>query len=242
MNENPVLQRVAEHPRLFVVPEFLSADACAVLATIACDDAALARNGVTLQRDVTGTSGELPVTLHPELQALAERIEATLGLTNHVGGTLRLRRYGLGQGHPPHVDTYTIAGHELIATAIVCLRAPEAGGETVFPDTPEGPLQLSHAVGQLVAWHDVRGDGEADAHSLHLATPVLAGEKLILSAFIYGDPTAVLNAPSGHRATAELRATLRQLQPECRVGALRGFGRALAVVDDGVPQIGRAHV
>jgi hypothetical protein len=41
---------------------------------------------------------------------------------------VRLRIYGPGQGHPPHVDTYEPGDARLMATALVCLRAPASGG------------------------------------------------------------------------------------------------------------------
>lgn len=227
------LLRVAERPRLFLSPEFADVATCAELTRLLTAES-LTALAVPVRRDTTGLSAEVPVTASPLLATLVERIEATLGIGNEVGGTLRMRTYEVGEGHPPHVDTYQISGHELIATAILCVEAPSLGGETVFLDAKDNPLQVEHRTGQLVVWHNLDG-ATADATANHYAAPVRDGRKIILSAFFYGPPSALARANPGTRASDALRAGCRRVRPERATTDLRGFGRALVVVDDGVP-------
>jgi prolyl 4-hydroxylase len=150
------------------------------------DDAGwLAAHGVTTRRNFTGTSCELPVAADPVLAAVAERIYATVGLRNELGATLRFRRYAAGEHHPQHHDTHAAGPRLLVATAMLCLTAPEAGGETVFPAATPAPLRLAPQVGRLLFWHNVRADGSDDAAALHASLPVVRGVKATLSAFIH---------------------------------------------------------
>lgn len=97
------LLRVAEKPRLFLPPNFTDAATCAELTRLLTAESLTALD-VPVRRDTTGLSGEVPVTVSPLPATLAERIEATLRIVSQVGGTLRLRTYEVGEGHPPHVD------------------------------------------------------------------------------------------------------------------------------------------
>ncbi len=188
-----------------------------------------------LNRDSTGTSGELPTAQHPLLATVERRLQALLGLTNRLGGTLRMRRYGPGQGHPPHLDVYEIAGQQLLATAILCVHAPRVGGQTVFLDGGDGPLQVEHRPGQVVAWLNVRPDGQPMTSARHLGAQVLEGQKVILSLFFYGQSADLRGVAAGQGAPLQLRQQVRTVTAAQRQGSLRGFGRVLAIVDDGVP-------
>lgn len=142
------------------------------------------------RHNFTGWSCELPVAGDPVLAAVAARIYATVGLRNELGRTLRFRRYAPGEYHPRHFDTYAVGDRLLVATAMLCLSAPEAGGETVFPAAAPA-LRLAPRVGRLLAWRNVLADGGEDPAALHESLPVLAGAKTTLTAFIYqsGWPT-----------------------------------------------------
>ena len=236
MSQPLALLRVAETPRLFVVPEFASPQECAALRALTANQAALAALGVETQTQETGRSGELPVDQVPQLQVLSSRLEGLLGVSNRVGSTWRLREYLPGQGHPPHLDRYEIAGYELLATALLCIEAPLAGGQTVFGRAPEGPLVMAHKEGQLVVWYNVQPDGGDSVASRHLGAPVLSGTKQILGYFVYAPIHEVLSLSAGTRAPAPLRQQIRTVAPEQRGEALRGFGRTLTIVDDGVPK------
>lgn len=235
MTYEPSLLRVAESPSLFVIPELASAADCAALRALVDDAAALDALGAPLEPSESGASCELPVAALPVLQDLRERLQAVLGVQNAHGETFRLRVYAPGQGHPPHLDDYEIDGTALMATALLCIEAPDAGGQTVFGRAPGGPLVAAPREGQAVVWYNLRTDGLPDPASRHLAAPVLAGRKCVLGFFVYAPRPHVRQLPRGTRAPEALRLAFRQVPVEQRGSALRGIGRTLTLVDDGVP-------
>jgi len=231
----PPLRRLAESPRLFSRPEFVDEATRSQLLALALDDAALAAQGVEVERNQTGRAAELPLQMHPALGRVAAAMEAALGMVDRQGGFLRMRHYGPGAGHPAHADTYEEGAHRLLATALLCLQAPESGGQTLFPDAAGGPLAVPHRAGQLVGWRNVLGDGETDWSSRHLGVPVVRGDKVILGCFFYGGLEDLAGAAEGERASDDERLAVRSLADDQRTASLRGFGRAMAVIDDGVP-------
>lgn len=227
------LLRLADQPPLFVAPAFASRDECAYLAGICGDTSGLEAAGLELHEGACGLSAELPLELDPLLVQLAERISAALGLENAAGATFRMRLMSVGGSHPAHIDTYQIGGRELIATALLCVTAPDVGGDTVFMDAARGTLAVRPRMGQLLAWHNVTADGLPNPASRHLAATVLDGTKLTLTWFIYANVEDLAHAERGRVATPAERddALLQPGSP----GAGRGLGRVLAIVDDGVP-------
>ena len=95
-------------------------------------------------------------------------------------------RYQPGEQYRPHVDFFSPEqisrnlaegrdfGGQRIATFLLYLRAPDAGGETVYERT-------GHAVrgepGMAVLHYNVTDDGAGDEASLHSGKPVERGEK-----------------------------------------------------------------
>lgn len=232
----PSLWRVAEDPLLLVAPQFVSAAELAKLQSLLGDPAALAPISSSAETDETGYSAELETAGHLLLTTLEDRILKSLYLTNALPGSLRLRRYAAGKGHPPHCDDYEIDGAQLLATALLCVEAPELGGQTVFLDAADGPLQIQHRPGQLVAWRNVTSAGQTVATARHAGNAVELGTKTLLGLFVYGLPQDVRSSCVGQPAPEALRRAVRDLDPQQRRGQLRGFGRLLAVIDDGVPR------
>lgn len=120
----------------------------------------------------------------PTLADVASRVYATVGLGSELDCSLRFRRYCAGEYHPRHFDTYAVGDRLLVATAMLCLTAPEAGGETVFPAAAPA-LRMTPKAGRLLMWRNVLADGSDDPAALHESLPVLAGTKTTLTAFIY---------------------------------------------------------
>lgn len=172
-------------PRLTVLNRFLDEDDLQRIDRLTGNTESLERAGVVVRRDETGLSCELPLELDPVLSGLARRIDATLGLANEFGPTLRYRHYAIGDSHPPHLDAYRIGDLYLVATAILYLTDTDSGGETAFPDAMPEPLAIAPRRGRLVFWHNYRADGTPDPASRHEGLPVRAGEKRTLAAFIY---------------------------------------------------------
>ncbi len=138
--------------------------------------------GVCPDHDATGFCYELPVAWDPLLAALAARIDAQLGLRNQVADTFRFRRYARGEAHPPHLDSYEFAGVHLLASAMLCLKAPERGGETRFEISG---LQVPPCPGQLVWWYNYLPDGREDLSARHEGLRVEGGLKTTITWFVY---------------------------------------------------------
>ncbi len=225
--------RLSERPLLWLAPAQVDPATVAALRAL-CTPESLAAAGVDEHRDETGRIAELPFGLDPVLAETSAQVAETVGLPLPATGHVRMRWYAEGQGHPPHVDDYEIDGERLVATALLCLEAPTGGGQTAFLDAHEGPVLVTHRPGQLVGWHNVGPHGHADPAARHLAVPVAGGSKLVLSWFFYASPDALVDAERGERAPADRRAAARTA-PSPAPPSLRGFGRCLAVIDDGVP-------
>ncbi len=230
----PASIRLAHAPDLLLYPTFVDAERAQALAALARDDAALDTLGARRSTERTGRVAEVPTDASPELRALEDEIAATVGLDNAMAGSLRMRHYRVGEGHPPHHDRYAIDGHRLLATALLCVQAPEAGGETIFPEAEDGPLAVPQRVGGLLVWRNVDAAGHDLDAALHRAASVRAGDKIVWASFFYGQPESAgadvdvhHEADDGDEVDFDTAVDSSE-QP--------GFGRVLAIIDDGVPR------
>lgn len=94
--------------------------------------------------------------------------------------------YRHGEEYKPHVDFFTDAqvatnrsargdfGGQRIATFLLYLRAPEAGGETAY--LAPG-IDVSGEPGMAVIHYNVTPDGRQDEASVHAGKPIAQGEK-----------------------------------------------------------------
>lgn len=119
----------------------------------------------------SSSSARLAALRLPRVErAIAELAGAELELERW-----QLLRYRIGEGYLSHYDSSSERRRAF--SAIVYLRAPELGGETVFPRLRR---TIVPSVGTLVVWPNEWIGGELRAASLHEARPVLAGEKWAL--------------------------------------------------------------
>lgn len=182
-------------PPLLVLQDLLDANECRALI-----DAARPRMARSLTVDVK-TGGE---ELHQDRTSdgmffergetdLISRIEARIAnLLNwpvENGEGLQVLRYGPGAQYRPHYDYFDPAepgtpgilqrGGQRVATLVMYLNEPEAGGATVFPDIG---MQVVPQQGSAVFF------SYAQAHpasrTLHGGEPVLAGEKWIATKWL----------------------------------------------------------
>lgn len=112
-------------------------------------------------------------------------------------------RYMPGEEYRPHVDFFSADqierdrregrdfGGQRIATFLVCLRAPWAGGETVYE---KGGVTVAGRPGQGVLHYNVTPDGEPDPMSVHTGRPVQGGEKWLWRSTLREHP---LDMPRG---------------------------------------------
>jgi len=170
--------------------------------------------------DDHGPSVELSIAKSAGLAALTRRVEALVGFESAVGGTVRFRRYGPGQGHPPHLDEYEIEGASLVVTAMLTVEAPVSGGATEFPTASPWPAAVAPEVGRLTLWKNCTPEGDPEPRSLHQGAPVVEGHKGVFLWFFYLPLAAWRALPRG-----EAPAPPAPPAP----------GSIFTCVDDGVP-------
>ena len=182
-------------PDLMVFASLLSPAECDALM-----DAARPRLSRSLTVD-TKTGGE---ELHPDRtsqgmfftrseNAVVQRIETRIAKLLHWpaqnGEGLQVLRYPPGAQYRPHYDYFdprepgTPAilqrGGQRVATLIMYLMEPEAGGATVFPDIN---VQVAPVRGNAVFFSYPQA--HPDSRTLHGGEPVTAGEKWIATKWL----------------------------------------------------------
>jgi prolyl 4-hydroxylase len=100
---------------------------------------------------------------------------------------LQVLRYKQGGFYRPHFDYFSLEhegsatllsrGGQRVATVIIYLNTPRAGGETVFPNIP---LTVNAEAGKAVHFKYT----DSNVASLHGGNPVLSGEKWIITAWV----------------------------------------------------------
>ena len=120
----------------------------------------------------------------PLLERINRRIAAVTRWPLANGEPLQILHYGVGAEYQPHYDYFGLEdagtptllrhGGQRVATLIIYLNTPEAGGATIFPDVG---LEVAPIRGSAVFFsYDHPG---VDTRTLHGGTPVVAGEKWI---------------------------------------------------------------
>jgi prolyl 4-hydroxylase len=173
---------LSSSPDVWMMDDFVDEEGCHSLAALARDTSRAASLGFEANPDGSGFCLEVPIDGAPVLELLRARIEDVFGLQSDVFESVRYRRYATGEGHPPHVDCYSVDGRELIATALLYLRDTPAGGETEFTETD---IAVAPRRGRLLCWYNHLPDGSQDPMSRHEGRPVIDGDKEVLMYFIY---------------------------------------------------------
>lgn len=124
----------------------------------------------------------------PLVDAVNRRLDAIAPVPGSHGETLQGQRYAVGQEFRAHTDwfephgvdyaRYCAESGQRVATLMVYLNVPEAGGDTRFFTLDRS---IRPTAGLLVAWRNVDGRGLPDPASLHAGEPVRAGVKYIIT-------------------------------------------------------------
>jgi len=179
---------IAEAPRTFTMDEFLSRAECAHLLWLASPNL----KGAETARDrgeQTAFNGSAAVLrgplCDPVVRNLERRIAAGFRLPASHVEPLSVLRYQGGHSYAPHVDYFRAdrladnermgdAAGQRVASFLVYLHAPAAGGETHY-------LEIDRKVAgrdRMALCHFNCDDtGTPDASTLHTGTPVINGEK-----------------------------------------------------------------
>lgn len=186
----------AESPSLRVINDFLSEQECRELiaqATPRLQRAQTVDSHGKHQVDAHRTSEGMFFTLgeSPLIARIEKRIASMLSIPVDHGEGLQVLRYLPGQQYEPHYDWFdpnqpgfaaiTATGGQRIASLVMYLNTPEAGGGTAFPEIG---LTVTALRGTAVYFAYDTGD----TASLHAGLPVRKGEKWIATKWLRERP------------------------------------------------------
>jgi prolyl 4-hydroxylase len=129
-----------------------------------------------------------PVTPLPEWAGeVPERVAAITGMPSTHNERWQIVRYRTGEEFRPHRDFLQnpAPNGQRQYTALLYLRAPEQGGETVFI---ERSCKIEPQCGKLLVWQNATSDGQLIKLSLHASRPVQSGEKWVLVTWVRSRP------------------------------------------------------
>ena len=186
---------VGQQPPLVVFDDFLSDEECRALIEQAAPRMTRSRTvDVQTGGEVTHQSRTSQGMFFERGESeLIRRIEARiahlLGWPVQNGEGLQVLRYEAGAQYLPHFDYFNPAapgtpailqrGGQRVATLIMYLHEPEAGGATVFPDAA---LSVLPKRGSAVFFS--YSQPHPDSLTLHGGAPVLSGEKWIATKWL----------------------------------------------------------
>ncbi|MFO1464938.1 MAG: 2OG-Fe(II) oxygenase [Steroidobacteraceae bacterium] len=139
------------------------------------------------------------VTLGPRqhdhvLEALERCIGGVASVPPLNAEFLQILRYRPGEEFRPHVDYFNESGAsayrsladggQRAQTVLIYLNEEYTGGSTAFPSLH---IDVKGACGDLLHFHNVDAAGVGHRDSLHAGTPVVTGEKWLLSQWIRQD-------------------------------------------------------
>lgn len=181
-----------ERPQVAVLEGVLSAEECAALRELAqprlqASTIMDTTSGQDVASGARSSEGMFFRPLENELLArIDRRIARLMGLPVENGEGLQVLRYQPGAQSSPHFDfllpTSAASRSSLersgqrVSTLVMYLNEPQAGGETVFP---ESGLAITPRLGSALYFEYCNSVGQLDPLSLHAALPVLAGEKWV---------------------------------------------------------------
>lgn len=191
------LATVLSNPNVALVEDLLSEQECNKLIQMA--QGKLQRSEV-----VDPTSGRLEISGVRKSEgahfgygenAVVARIEARVAALTGIpiahGEPLQLLHYPAGGEYEPHHDYFDPAfdgtatqlrhGGQRVATIVMYLREPDAGGDTYFPELE---LSVRPRRGSAVYFEYCNARGDLDARCLHAGTPVLRGHKWIATKWL----------------------------------------------------------
>ena len=184
-----------QHPRVVVFGSLLSDEECD--AIIAAAEPRMQRSltvetqtgGEEVNADRTSDGMFFQREETPAVAALERRIAKLVNWPENHGEGLQVLHYRPGAEYKPHYDyfdptqpgTPTILkrGGQRLATLVIYLNNPQAGGGTIFPDVG---LEVAPRRGNAVFFSYPAPDPATK--SLHGGSPVIAGEKWIATKWL----------------------------------------------------------
>lgn len=183
-----------QQPALALLQDVLSADECAQFIALGRErlrpstvmDPNSGRDQVAMHRSSDGMFFRPEET--PFVAAIERRIAELMNCPLRNGEGFQLLRYHPGAQSAPHFDFLTpgteandaslARSGQRVSTLVIYLNDVEAGGETVFPEVG---LSVTPRRGHAVHFEYANSRGDVDLKSVHAASPVIAGEKWVLT-------------------------------------------------------------
>lgn len=196
----PILFRLAS-PRIRLFQQLLTDEECDAL--VALSRGRLARSPVVnpdtgdenLIDARTSMGAMFQVGEHALIERIEARIAAVTGVPAEHGEGLQILNYKPGGEYQPHFDYFNpqrpgearqlSVGGQRIATLVIYLNTPEAGGATAFPRVG---LEVAPVKGNAVYFSYLLPDGKLDDRTLHAGLPVASGEKWIATKWLRERP------------------------------------------------------
>eukprot|EP00117_Sycon_ciliatum_P011973 scpid71910/ scgid13220/ Prolyl 4-hydroxylase subunit alpha-1; Procollagen-proline,2-oxoglutarate-4-dioxygenase subunit alpha-1 len=112
------------------------------------------------------------------------RIEEATGMPASHGGKYQITSYSTGVGYKTHTDCRVESRdkRDRVATVLVYLNDVPSGGHTIFPEL-DVKIEPRRARGLI--WNSMSADGMCDSTSVHNASMVESGRKVILQRWYY---------------------------------------------------------
>ena len=124
----------------------------------------------------------------PAVQELERLLHTLTGIDPDHGEPVQGQRYAVGQEFKAHTDyfdphgadweTYCAIPGQRSWTLMIYLNEPAAGGATRFLSTAK---MHQPETGKLLAWNNVRADGQPNPDTLHHGMKVRKGRKYIIT-------------------------------------------------------------
>lgn len=192
-----------KEPRVFLYRNFLSAAECDYIISKGLSEGlrrstVVAGDSGTVSQARTSSGKFLRSTNDPVLQRIEERVAVFSQMPVENQEQFYLLEYQEGQKYDVHPDFFPpedeqyknhIQAGQRKLTVLMYLSAPEAGGETFFPDAIAKDLKVAPSRGDAVLFHSMNPDGSMDWHSVHGSAPVHAGVKYALTKWVRVDRT-----------------------------------------------------
>lgn len=191
----PAWTWLSHHPRLAVCRDFASREECAHLinkVAAAMKPATAYRRGNSANEDAELESfngqGHPVAALHTDsvTRLLERRVAMMTDWPMEKLEPCSIIRYRPGEEYKPHVDFFSDGqieanrrirrdfGGQRMATFLLYLKAPDAGGETSYL---EPGVNVTGEDGMGVIHYNVTSSGMQDPASLHAGRPIIRGEK-----------------------------------------------------------------
>jgi len=193
------IEQISWSPRVFLFHHFLSQEECDEIIEFSkpkiSRSEVVGANGQPVVDSARTSSGYF-IMAEDARRALVREVERRIAEWTHLpvenGEAFYVLRYQVGQRYVPHTDFFDDSNNAEIqnqigapgnrmATVLTCLKSPDEGGETEFP---QAGIKIPCTAGNAILFWDMNPDVSVDHRSLHGGLPVLKGEKWAMTKWI----------------------------------------------------------